>query len=278
MPKIHLTWSFGGKDKVIYVKDSIKNNKFFVGDYGFKEEDYLKRKKEADSEGEKITGHNYLAVSWEDEIKDVSNIEQDSKKILDILLKFFMLNTDIVLDAGGITYKTIESDGTESPLTLSFTSVITENPLPEEVDKTKFEKSLELYDKFLMIDENDKQPNVLRAIDWYLRGLQEHDKINAYANYWIGFESLTFMFGDGPPTNCKKCGHLICKHSINKRMKEFLNALKLTSKWETELERLYQIRNKLFHESEEFHFDDVAKLRNMLKDSITATIRIFGIC
>ena len=61
-------------------------------------------------------------------------------------------------------------------------------PTGEQVLRQAFE----LKEKIQSISDERKKDLIIRAIDWYHRGTNDTDQKNAFTNYWIGFELLSF--------------------------------------------------------------------------------------
>ena len=242
------------------------------------ETEYLKEKKNADSKGRRIDNIHYGSISWESSIEDESKIEKESENELNVIFKIMTLQTNMIFESGSIAYRTYNSLNEEwSPATVSGKSIITRNPSPEELVPEVIRKSIELRQKLDSLSSDEKD-HLLRALDWYDRGNREGDKINSYANYWIGFESLSFIFGSGLPMKCPKCEYELEHDSISKRMQNLLNKLGMTDRWKNEVKDLYEVRSALFHRSEiDFEESKRVQLKKLLKDCIISYLNEYSL-
>ena len=276
MPEFGLTWSFGSKSAMYYIAENMVIGKYSFDASKFDEAKYLQEKKESDGKGERITHTNRIYISWGMVSSDGVNLEKESEKELDILMQFLTTQTNRIFEHGGISYRQYDEEGKLSPATVSFVSTITRNPSPEELNKNVLGRCVDLKQKFDSLKE-EKKFFLRRSLEWYHRGTREGDKTNSYANYWIGFESLSSVFSKGPPRKCPKCDTQIDSESISKRMQEFLTKLGYANRWKDEVKDLYDVRNSLFHRSEtDFDRQNIVKLRDLLRDCLVTYLDQFG--
>jgi len=267
---------FGSTSFVSYIGNTVSKGKYSFHKSIFDPEKYLKEKSNADSNGKKLDFIPRSDVTFSISVIDETKVREESLKELNVVLNLLTLHTNQIFRGGAISYRKINPDGTLSHSTVTLTSTIIRNSSPEELSFDLLTRVINLKEKIDSLDEKERIL-ILRALEWYKRGTSEGDKINAYANYWIGFESLSFLFGDGPPRLCTNCGEQVDEHSISKRMQEFLLKLGFNDRWKSEVKNLYRIRNLLFHNSStEFHKENVDKLRNVLNDCIIECLKYIG--
>jgi hypothetical protein len=262
-----LSWLVQDKTRVIRLLKDVRAGKYVFEQHFFDHQEYNKKRKLADSKGEKAKNNSHLSISWQQTSSD-SNIEIDTKNELEQLLKFLTLETNYIFTRESLSYRKLRQDGSASPATVCAESIIQRNPKIDIIYDNDIKKAVALKEKFDRLHNPEKE-YVMRALVWYERGTKESDVINSYANYWIGFESLTSIFGKGPPFNCPKWGTRVQSESISKRMQEFLKRLGMTNRWQKEVKEMYCIRNKLFHQSKGgFNRTVLTNLKHLLKDCI----------
>lgn len=274
MTNFIVSWLIQAENRVTRLLQSINAGKYDFDQDFFDHTKYDEQRKQADGKGEKVENTAHISVSWQ-QTSDDSSVERDAENELKQLLKFLTLETGYIFTKGSLVYRKLQPDGSVSPATVSFESIIQRNPEIETLDENELKKAVELKEKFDLLGGREKE-FLLRALIWYERGTKEIDRINSYANYWIGFESLSSIFGKGPPFKCQNCGQQIQEESISKRMQEFLNTLGMKNRWKEEASEMYTIRNKLFHESK-WSFDpmNLVNLRKLLKDCIESYLLNF---
>lgn len=275
--KYVVSWSFGAKYRLIHVRNNITIDKYTFSKSIFDEIKYIEEKKNADSNGKRIDDHHYGNISWESSIEEEAKIESESENELNVIFKIMTLQTNMIFESGSVVYRKYNSvDNSWSPATISGRSTITRNSSPEELVSEVIRKSIDLKQKLDSLSFDQKE-HLLRALDWYDRGNREGDKINSYANYWIGFESMSFIFGVGSPMKCPKCAYELEHDSISKRMQNLLNKLDMTDRWKNEVKILYGIRSALFHKSSiDFEESKRTQLKNLLKDCIISYLNKYS--
>jgi hypothetical protein len=144
-----------------------------------------------------------------------------------------------------------------------------------ELTKEDLKKSAQLKEKLDGL-LGERKNLLMYAITWYVRGLQEPNLANAYASYWIGFETLSSWFDGGIVTKgvCPKCNQIVFEKSISKRLKEFVEKLGITTITDKEIDDLYDKRSKLFHASiDKVTLETKEKLRGLLKGCIFSCLK-----
>ncbi len=128
--------------------------------------------------------------------------------------------------------------------------------------KAKIEK-FDKYKKYLLTN----------ALNWYSRGKIEEDDTNSFVNFWIGFESLSYWFGEGESQTCPRCGFELPHSKIRGRIKKIANKLSGKDDVKIALE-LYDKRNDLFHNAEPVEEGNVIKLKDLLKKCLLKILEI----
>lgn len=255
-----VTWEVWNKTKVVFVKNRFRIGKYhFIPNHGnFNPEEYLKLQQEAsnylsqlkpplDEEKQKKYGeyHKFLfgnpnlkfSISWEVDPKQ-STPDEEFEKEINLILSLLTLETDIPFEVGNLNYY---SPSTRDGYTRALMNPVHSNI--RELDENSAKNALVKLENLKNLDDMKKN-QILKALEWFIRGTQESDMVNSFANFWLGFEALSYWFGEGSPWKCQKCGTEIYKSSIRARGKEFLKKLNIRK---YDFDCLYEARNDLFH-------------------------------
>lgn len=259
-----IAWHFHEKkEKSLYIKKDIVVDKytFHQTTDALSEEEFQERRR-SDSSIER--DGFLLTVSWNIP-SNTTNVEKDTQEELEKILEIISLYTNYLF--GIETSIHTSNDGRKE---ISGISVL-ESEYTELTEKI-IRDSIRIKEKIDSIEDEDKARFLKYALTWYRRGLQEHDIANAYASYWIGFETLSFWFEpDFKDVKCEKCGQIIYEKSIGKRMREFVEKLKIENIDKKIINQLYSTRSKLFHNSiDDITIKDTHILQNLLKNCIFA--------
>ncbi len=204
-----------------------------------------------------------LTVSWNISSDNAEKIETITREELERILEIITLHTNHLFQIGAFIHTS--SDKKKS---LSFESTL-ESPYSELTEEI-LTNSVKINEKIDSIEDKNKASCLRYALTWYSRGLQEHDTANAYASYWMGFETLSFWFEPlASQDKCSECGQLVYEKSIGKRMREFVAKLEIENIDKKTIDKLYTTRSKLFHRSiDEITKEDLRILQNLLKNCI----------
>lgn len=266
MTEDEITWHFRERSKRVYIK-----KKYTFGKYTFHSYEYFDEKKFRDDEQKtrkegKILFPPELSVliSWTLPSNDASKLRNESKEEVNQLLNIITLQTNSAFNLGPFDH----NPGDKS-MSSQHNEMMMQPPYQELMEGT-IGKAIELKNKVDLMTSERKEL-MIRTIDWYSRGVKEYDLINSFANFWIGFESLSYWLGKGPSFKCPECGHQIHSSSIRGRIREFLKSTGLSNEEKTAL-KLYEIRNDLFHNAKNFDPQMRINLRELLKKCIFACL------
>lgn len=262
MTEDQITWHFRERSQKVYIKKKYVFDKYTFHSYEyFNEKSFRENEEKARKEG-KVLPPPVLSVliSWSLPSNDANKLRKESKEEANHFLNIITLQTNSAFYLGQFDH----NPGDKS--TGSHHNDIMMQPPYQELTEETIGKTIDLKNKVDSLD-SEKKELMIRTIDWYSRGVKEYDLINSFANFWIGFESLSYWFGQGPSFKCPKCEHQIHPSSIRGRIREFLNKIGLSAEEKMAL-KLYDIRNDLFHNAKNFEPQMRINLRELLKKCI----------
>jgi len=273
--RFQVNWRYRGQKDVLFLDETIT-----VEPYTFEKSDIEEVKKHENitdiainGQEPKIPPRPYNKISWIMEIEKENKVIDESEKVVDLLLKVLTIKTDESFEYHASDYyKITEDEKIQAGLVLPIS--VTHLEKPRKIEKKTIKETVELYKKINALNEKSKEI-ITRAIEWYDRAIKEKDKINAYANYWICFESLSTIIGKGEPWTCQKCGVQIQEESISKRIQVFLDKLGFEDFWRLSGKELYGIRNSLFHRSQtDFEGGKLEELKKILRRCIIKSVEL----
>lgn len=266
MTEDEITWHFNERDETTYLKRKIITGNFTFHSYDyFDEEKFKKDEQDAHKQGKILPNPSLsLLVSWKISSDDASALRSKSKKEMSSILSLLTLQTNFIFELGQFDHRPGDSR------TSSHHNDVMLQPPYQELPEDAIKKAMDLKNKIDSMNGTQKDL-IIRTIDWYYRGMKEYDLVNSFANFWIGFESLSYWFGNGPAWNCSKCGTRLHPSSIRGRMREFLQKVGLSNEEGMVLE-LYDIRNNLFHNAKSFDPRMKSNLRDLLKKCILSCL------
>lgn len=264
-----ISWDFSeGLDKCFFIGKEMKIGKyrFLKTQNAMSEEEYQKKTREQKSTPDRE--EFLMTVHWEIPSESHTQILNETKQELSELLQLISLQVNRYFDIG-VSYH-VSPDG--APTLHAISRLLSKHTeLSEDILKTTVHQK-EVIDSL----DDDRKRLIQSALNWYSRGLREHNPVNAYASYWIGFETLS-MWYDGVPEEqgkCDKCNQMIYNLSIAKRLKIFTKTLNVPNASSEEINTLYAIRNALFHRSNEKRATEhLAVLGSMLKNSLELLLK-----
>jgi hypothetical protein len=268
-----ISWTFNEKSKTLFIKDDLRAGKYFFHKTkdAITEEEYQRKVKEA-GVGNKIVErpkYEFLYISWEVPSDDTIKINNETEEEVNEILKLITLQTNFKMNLRG-SY--VVPGDPKKLKTLHGRSTLL--PPIKELEPDILKKAVKYKEK-IYASASPKKEYLLRAIEWYHKGTQETDRTNSFADYWIGFETLTFWF-DGEEESigkCDKCGQSLHVTSISKRMKDF--ARKINSSFSnTRIDDLFCIRSGLFHKSREIDIKDRNDVQKLLQECITLCLNL----
>lgn len=265
-----ITWHIEESQSSVYLKKKIQVDKYsfhiFGGEY-FDDKKFREKQAGAKKEGKYLPEPDHsFCISWEVKSGEANQLKLVTIKELKIILNLLTLQTDLTFHFGQFDHHPGDDRRASH-----HTDVILQSP-SMELEEKLLQQTLAIQKKIGEL-KDEKAELMNRTIDWYSRGNKEIDLINSFANIWIGFEVLTFWFGNGPAYICPKCSTKLQDSSIRGRIKEFLKQLNLSSEEKSAME-LYEIRNKLFHQAKEFQNEKRTQLQQLLKKCIFACLEL----
>ncbi|MCE9653406.1 MAG: hypothetical protein K8Q89_10205 [Nitrosarchaeum sp.] len=255
--KDSITWHVNDSGKVGYIKKEYRFGKYRFHDFANRYFDLEKYDEEFQHhEGIFEPDDLRFCISWDIDHDDGGVLKDKTKKELIQILNLLSLQTNRSYQYGQFDHTT-DSKPNSSHIEIS----MMEKPI--EISEMELQKTVELFEQKEKLDP-DKIELIERAIDWFGRGIRERDLINAFINYWIGFEILSNWIGNGSKFICPNCEYVIFPSSIKGRCKEFLELTKITHN----LDELYGKRNGLVHSANPITIQNRNNVRDLLKESI----------
>lgn len=255
-----VTWEIWNKSQNVFVRNGFQIGKYNFNPYeqNFNPENYVAQLQKTKYHSSSLK----FSISWEVDPAQKDRDEEFEKEIK-LVLAFLTLQTDTPFEIGTLNYNSpSKNEGYIRAIAHPAISNIVEldkNSTTVAISKLEQMNNLSIEKKGLLI----------RAIEWFVRGVNESDTISSFANFWLGFEVLTYWFGKGSPWKCQKCDTILQDSSTKARGKEFLEKLNIT---DYDFDDLYTTRNNLFHRAEPMDPQKRIDLGYLLKKSILTCI------